>query len=79
MEVDEEEEEDPQAPDNPAEKAMAQMLSLAQRAAPGRAGRFQMLSPLLYPSCAAGQPQDTGNYSCRVEEWLPSPQKNGTG
>ena len=35
-----------------------------------------MLSPLLYRlTVLQASPQDTGNYSCRVEEWLPSPQK----
>ncbi|XP_049621857.1 immunoglobulin superfamily member 3 [Suncus etruscus] len=38
--------------------------------------RFQKLSPLLYRlTVLQASPQDTGNYSCRVEEWLPSPQK----
>ncbi|XP_029804964.1 immunoglobulin superfamily member 3 isoform X1 [Suricata suricatta] len=38
--------------------------------------RFQRLSPLLYRlTVLQASPQDTGNYSCRVEEWLPSPQK----
>lgn len=38
--------------------------------------RFQKLSPLLYRlTVLEASPQDTGNYSCRVEEWLPSPQK----
>ncbi|XP_037356812.1 immunoglobulin superfamily member 3 isoform X3 [Talpa occidentalis] len=37
--------------------------------------RFQRLSPLLYRlTVLQASPQDTGNYSCRVEEWLPSPQ-----
>ncbi|XP_066124292.1 immunoglobulin superfamily member 3 isoform X3 [Saccopteryx bilineata] len=39
--------------------------------------RFQRLSPLLYRlTVLQANPQDTGNYSCRVEEWLPSPQKD---
>lgn len=38
--------------------------------------RFQRLSPLLYRlTVLEASPHDTGNYSCRVEEWLPSPQK----
>lgn len=38
--------------------------------------RFQKLSPLLYRlTVLEASPQDTGNYSCRVEEWLPSPLK----
>ncbi|XP_031230848.1 immunoglobulin superfamily member 3 isoform X1 [Mastomys coucha] len=38
--------------------------------------RFQRLSPLLYRlTVLEASPQDTGNYSCHVEEWLPSPQK----
>ncbi|XP_039098661.1 immunoglobulin superfamily member 3 isoform X2 [Hyaena hyaena] len=38
--------------------------------------RFQRLSPLLYRlTVLHASPRDTGNYSCRVEEWLPSPQK----
>ncbi|XP_012585472.1 PREDICTED: immunoglobulin superfamily member 3 [Condylura cristata] len=38
--------------------------------------RFQRLSPLLYRlTVLQASPQDTGNYSCRVEEWLPSPQR----
>ncbi|XP_076975891.1 immunoglobulin superfamily member 3 isoform X4 [Tamandua tetradactyla] len=38
--------------------------------------RFQRLSPLLYRlTVLEARPHDTGNYSCRVEEWLPSPQK----
>lgn len=38
--------------------------------------RFQRLSPLLYRlTVLQASPRDTGNYSCRVEEWLPSPQR----
>lgn len=38
--------------------------------------RFQRLSPLLYRlTVLEANPHDTGNYSCHVEEWLPSPQK----
>lgn len=38
--------------------------------------RFQRLSPLLYRlTVLQASPRDTGNYSCRVEEWLPGPQK----
>nr|XP_017505815.1 immunoglobulin superfamily member 3 isoform X2 [Manis javanica] len=38
--------------------------------------RFQRLSPLLYRlTVLQASPQDTGNYSCHVEEWLLSPQK----
>lgn len=38
--------------------------------------RFQRLSPLLYRlTVLEASPHDTGNYSCHVEEWLPSPQK----
>ncbi|XP_037682208.1 immunoglobulin superfamily member 3 isoform X2 [Choloepus didactylus] len=38
--------------------------------------RFQRLSPVLYRlTVLEASPRDTGNYSCRVEEWLPSPQK----
>ncbi|XP_027621309.1 immunoglobulin superfamily member 3 [Tupaia chinensis] len=38
--------------------------------------RFQRLSPVLYRlTVLQASPHDSGNYSCRVEEWLPSPQK----
>ncbi|KAI5282710.1 immunoglobulin superfamily member 3 [Manis pentadactyla] len=38
--------------------------------------RFQRLSPLLYRlTVLQASLQDTGNYSCHVEEWLLSPQK----
>ncbi|XP_054547533.1 immunoglobulin superfamily member 3-like [Talpa occidentalis] len=37
--------------------------------------RFQRPSPLLFRlTVLQASPQDTGHYSCRVEEWLPSPQ-----
>uniref|UniRef100_A0A8C6FMU1 Immunoglobulin superfamily member 3 n=1 Tax=Moschus moschiferus TaxID=68415 RepID=A0A8C6FMU1_MOSMO len=75
VEVDEEEEEDP------TERTV--LLSVGADAVFGPEGspwegrlRFQMLSPLLYRlTVLQASPQDTGNYSCRVEEWLPSPQK----
>ncbi|XP_058158969.1 immunoglobulin superfamily member 3 isoform X2 [Dasypus novemcinctus] len=39
--------------------------------------RFQRLSPLLYRlTVLQASPRDSGNYSCRVEEWLPGPQKD---
>ncbi|KAM8787060.1 immunoglobulin superfamily member 3 isoform 3-T6 [Rhynchonycteris naso] len=38
---------------------------------------FQRLSPLLYRlTVLQANAGDTGNYSCCVEEWLPSPQKD---
>ncbi|XP_051848883.1 immunoglobulin superfamily member 3 isoform X1 [Antechinus flavipes] len=38
--------------------------------------RFQRLSPVLYRlTVLQADPSDTGNYSCRVEEWLSNPQK----
>ncbi|XP_055257493.1 immunoglobulin superfamily member 3 isoform X4 [Moschus berezovskii] len=75
VEVDEEKEEDP------TERTV--LLSVGADAVFGPEGspwegrlRFQMLSPLLYRlTVLQASPQDTGNYSCRVEEWLPSPQK----
>ncbi|XP_030893792.1 immunoglobulin superfamily member 3 [Leptonychotes weddellii] len=74
-EEEEEEEEDPM-------ERMA-LLSVGPDAVFGPEGspwegrlRFQRLSPLLYRlTVLQASPQDTGNYSCRVEEWLPSPQK----
>uniref|UniRef100_A0A8C0L9I5 Immunoglobulin superfamily member 3 n=1 Tax=Canis lupus dingo TaxID=286419 RepID=A0A8C0L9I5_CANLU len=74
-EGDEEEEEDPT-------ERMA-LLSVGPDAVFGPEGspwegrlRFQRLSPLLYRlTVLQASPRDTGNYSCRVEEWLPSPQK----
>ncbi|KAB0364179.1 hypothetical protein FD754_008335 [Muntiacus muntjak] len=75
VEVDEEEEEDP--------TERTTLLSVGADAVFGPEGspwegrlRFQMLSPLLYRlTVLQASPQDSGNYSCRVEEWLPSPQK----
>ncbi|XP_025143812.1 immunoglobulin superfamily member 3 isoform X1 [Bubalus bubalis] len=75
VEVDEEEEEDP--------TERTALLSVGADAVFGPEGspwegrlRFQMLSPLLYRlTVLQASPRDTGNYSCRVEEWLPSPQK----
>uniref|UniRef100_A0A452TCL3 Immunoglobulin superfamily member 3 n=1 Tax=Ursus maritimus TaxID=29073 RepID=A0A452TCL3_URSMA len=74
-EGDEEEEEDP--------TERTALLSVGPDAVFGPEGspwegrlRFQRLSPLLYRlTVLQASPQDTGNYSCRVEEWLPSPQK----
>ncbi|XP_043315767.1 immunoglobulin superfamily member 3 isoform X3 [Cervus canadensis] len=75
VEVDEEEEEDP--------TERTTLLSVGADAVFGPEGspwegrlRFQMLSPLLYRlTVLQASPQDSGNYSCHVEEWLPSPQK----
>ncbi|XP_049735948.1 immunoglobulin superfamily member 3 isoform X2 [Elephas maximus indicus] len=77
----EEEEEGEEEEEDPAER-MA-LLSVGPDAVFGPEGgpwegrlRFQRLSPLLYRlTVLQASPRDTGNYSCRVEEWLPSPQK----
>lgn len=67
--------------EDPAERMV--LLSVGPDAVFGPEGspwegrlRFQRLSPLLYRlTVLEASPHDTGNYSCRVEEWLPSPQK----
>ncbi|XP_036308415.1 immunoglobulin superfamily member 3 isoform X3 [Pipistrellus kuhlii] len=77
----EEEEEDEDEEEDPAERTA--LLSVGADAVFGPEGgpwegrlRFQRLSPLLYRlTVLQASPRDTGNYSCRVEEWLPSPQK----
>ncbi|XP_006874866.1 PREDICTED: immunoglobulin superfamily member 3-like isoform X2 [Chrysochloris asiatica] len=81
LEEDEEEEEEEEEEENPPERTA--LLSVGPDAVFGPEGspwegrlRFQRLSPLLYRlTVLQASPQDTGNYSCRVEEWLPSPQK----
>ncbi|XP_070252281.1 immunoglobulin superfamily member 3 isoform X3 [Myotis yumanensis] len=78
---DEDEEEEEEEEEDPTER-MA-LLSVGPDAVFGPEGgpwegrlRFQRLSPLLYRlTVLQASPRDTGNYSCRVEEWLPSPQK----
>ncbi|KAM6219244.1 immunoglobulin superfamily member 3 isoform 1-T1 [Rhynchocyon petersi] len=78
-EVEEEEEEEEE--EDPTERTV--LLSVGPDAVFGPEGgpwegrlRFQRVSPLLYRlTVLQASPQDTGNYSCRVEEWLPSPQK----
>ncbi|XP_005860014.1 PREDICTED: immunoglobulin superfamily member 3 isoform X3 [Myotis brandtii] len=80
-EVEDEEEEEEEEEEDPTER-MA-LLSVGPDAVFGPEGspwegrlRFQRLSPLLYRlTVLQASPRDTGNYSCRVEEWLPSPQK----
>lgn len=75
-EVEEEDEEE-----DPTERTV--LLSVGPDAVFGPEGspwegrlRFQRLSPLLYRlTVLQASPHDTGNYSCHVEEWLPSPQK----
>lgn len=77
----EEEEEDEKDGEDPTERTA--LLSVGPDAVFGPEGsawegrlRFQRLSPLLYRlTVLQASPHDTGNYSCRVEEWLPSPQK----
>ncbi|XP_010587902.1 immunoglobulin superfamily member 3 [Loxodonta africana] len=77
----EEEEEGEEEEEDPAERTA--LLSVGPDAVFGPEGgpwegrlRFQRLSPLLYRlTVLQASPRDTGNYSCRVEEWLPSPQK----
>uniref|UniRef100_A0A5G2QCE7 Immunoglobulin superfamily member 3 n=1 Tax=Sus scrofa TaxID=9823 RepID=A0A5G2QCE7_PIG len=77
----EEEEEEGEEEEDPTERTA--LLSVGPDAIFGPEGspwegrlRFQRLSPLLYRlTVLQASPQDTGNYSCRVEEWLPSPQK----
>ncbi|XP_023617017.1 immunoglobulin superfamily member 3 isoform X2 [Myotis lucifugus] len=78
---DEDEEEEEEEEEDPTER-MA-LLSVGPDAVFGPEGGpwegrlcFQRLSPLLYRlTVLQASPRDTGNYSCRVEEWLPSPQK----
>ncbi|XP_011367127.1 immunoglobulin superfamily member 3 [Pteropus vampyrus] len=78
---DEDEDEEGEEEEDPTERTV--LLSVGPDAVFGPEGRpwegrlrFQRLSPLLYRlSVLQASPQDTGNYSCRVEEWLPSPQK----
>ncbi|EAW56659.1 immunoglobulin superfamily member 3 isoform 1 precursor [Homo sapiens] len=80
-EREEEEEEDDDDDDDPTERTA--LLSVGPDAVFGPEGspwegrlRFQRLSPVLYRlTVLQASPQDTGNYSCHVEEWLPSPQK----
>lgn len=82
--IDEQEEEEvseEEASEDPTERTV--LLSVGPDAVFGPEGspwegrlRFQRLSPLLYRlTVLEASPQDTGNYSCHVEEWLPSPQK----
>ncbi|KAM5294679.1 immunoglobulin superfamily member 3 isoform 2-T5 [Glossophaga mutica] len=76
-----EDEEEEEEQEDPAER-MA-LLSVGPDAVFGPEGgpwegrlRFQRLSALLFRlTVLQAHPRDTGNYSCRVEEWLPSPQK----
>lgn len=78
---DEDEEEEEEEEEDPTERVA--LLSVGPDAVFGPEGgswegrlRFQRLSPLLYRlTVLQASPRDTGNYSCRVEEWLPSPQK----
>lgn len=78
---DEDEGEEGEEEEDPTERTV--LLSVGPDAVFGPEGRpwegrlrFQRLSPLLYRlSVLQASPRDTGNYSCRVEEWLPSPQK----
>ncbi|XP_059529297.1 immunoglobulin superfamily member 3 isoform X3 [Myotis daubentonii] len=78
---DEDEEEEEEEEEDPTERMT--LLSVGPDAVFGPEGgpwegrlRFQRLSPLLYRlTVLQASPRDTGNYSCRVEEWLPSPQK----
>ncbi|KAL1772571.1 immunoglobulin superfamily member 3 isoform X2 [Sigmodon hispidus] len=77
----EEEEEEEEDSEGPPERMV--LLSVGPDAVFGPEGspwegrlRFQRLSPLLYRlTVLEANPHDTGNYSCHVEEWLPSPQK----
>ncbi|KAM4872944.1 immunoglobulin superfamily member 3 [Thomomys bottae] len=86
-EEEEEEEEDQEdmfgqdkEPEEPAERTV--LLSVGPDAVFGSEGgpwqgrlRFQRVSPVLYRlTVLQASPHDTGNYSCRVEEWLPGPQ-----
>lgn len=82
--IDEQEEEEvseEEGSEDPTERTV--LLSVGPDAVFGPEGspwegrlRFQRLSPLLYRlTVLEASPQDTGNYSCHVEEWLPSPQK----
>ncbi|XP_045059625.2 immunoglobulin superfamily member 3 isoform X1 [Desmodus rotundus] len=76
-----EDEEDEEEEEDPAERMV--LLSVGPDAVFGPEGspwegrlRFQRLSALLFRlTVLQASTQDTGNYSCRVEEWLPSPQK----
>ncbi|XP_016078862.1 PREDICTED: immunoglobulin superfamily member 3 isoform X2 [Miniopterus natalensis] len=76
-----EEQEAEEQEEDPAERTA--LLSVGPDAVFGPEGgpwegrlRFQRLSPLLYRlTVLQASPRDTGNYSCRVEEWLPSPQR----
>ncbi|XP_054420691.1 immunoglobulin superfamily member 3 isoform X1 [Pteronotus mesoamericanus] len=78
---DEEEDEEEEEEEDPTERVV--LLSVGRDAVFGPEGsrwegrlRFQRPSPLLFRlTVLQASPQDTGNYSCRVEEWLPSPQK----
>ena len=76
-----EEQEDEEEEEDPAERMV--LLSVGPDAVFGPEGspwegrlRFQRLSALLFRlTVLQASTRDTGNYSCRVEEWLPSPQK----
>ncbi|KAM7053862.1 immunoglobulin superfamily member 3 isoform 2-T4 [Molossus nigricans] len=78
---DEEDEEDEEEEEDPTERTA--LLSVGPDAVFGPEGgpwegrlRFQRLSPLLFRlTVIQASPRDTGNYSCHVEEWLLSPQK----
>lgn len=76
-----EDEEEEEEEEDPAERMV--LLSVGPDAVFGPEGspwegrlRFQRLSALLFRlTVLQASTRDTGNYSCRVEEWLPSPQK----
>ncbi|XP_066233350.1 immunoglobulin superfamily member 3 isoform X3 [Saccopteryx leptura] len=80
--LEDQEEEEEEEEEDPTERTV--LLSVGPDAVFGPEGsswegrlRFQRLSPLLYRlTVLQANPQDTGNYSCHVEEWLPSPQKD---
>ncbi|CAH6929439.1 Igsf3 [Phodopus roborovskii] len=81
--IEEQEEEGSEEEDSEDETERMVLLSVGPDAVFGPEGspwegrlRFQRLSPLLYRlTVLEASPHDTGNYSCHVEEWLPSPQK----
>lgn len=76
-----EDEEEEEEEEDPAERMV--LLSVGPDAVFGPEGspwegrlRFQRLSALLFRlTVLQASTRDTGNYSCRVEEWLPGPQK----
>ncbi|XP_055994953.1 immunoglobulin superfamily member 3 [Sorex fumeus] len=81
-EEEEEEEKDKEEEEDPTERTA--LLSVGPDSVFGPEGgpwegrlRLQRLSPLLFRlTVLHASPRDTGNYSCRVGEWLPSPQKD---